>query len=108
DGSVIVTVTGEMTASDAGKGERFVIKYILSEDTFVIEAVCDEKESSLIIPVISREKEQAELEFSPIGGMLAVKHVYPMERAKTFHCRIWIEEIVSDRCGHLSVSVSCS
>ena len=92
DGSVIVTVTGEMTASDAGKGERFGIKYILSEDTFVIEAVCDEKESSLIIPVVSRKKEQTELEFSPIGGMLAEKHVYPMKPAETFRCRIWVEK----------------
>lgn len=92
DTSIAVTAAGNMTASDAGKGGAFVIRYVLSGDAFVIETECDEKESSLILPRVARDGEQTELVFSPVGGMLAVEHIYPMRRAETLRCEIRVGE----------------
>ncbi len=92
DTSIVVTAAGNMTASDTGKGGAFAIWYVLSEDAFVIEAECDEKESSLILPRVARDGEQAEVVFSPVGGMLAVEHIYPMRRAETLRCEIRVGE----------------
>lgn len=111
DTAIIVTVIGRMTASDTSQGGTFVIKYVLSEDTFVIEADCDEEESRLIIPIVSWEGKQEELEFSPVGGMLTVKNVYPMTKAKTFRCKIHVESktvISTTLCSEITGNANSS
>lgn len=89
--SLFVTVSGKMTASDGSQGEAFTLKYELSEKTFVIEACCEEKESSLIVPRVSQGEKQENSEFSPIGGMQAVRICFPMTETASARCEICIE-----------------
>ena len=89
---LLVTVSGNMTASDDSVGEAFTLKYEMSEEAFVMEARCDEREADLIIPKVSQGKNREELEFSPVGGMQAVKRCLPMAEGESVRCIICMDE----------------
>jgi len=89
---LLVTVSGKMTASDDSVGEAFNLQYEMSEDAFVIEAHCDEKRASLIIPRVIREENGEESEFSPVGGMRAVKICLSMAEKEPVRCIISIDK----------------
>lgn len=86
--SLLVTVSGKMTASDDSLGGAFSIKYEMREDAFLIEACCEEKGAELIVPQVSQGRNGEVREFSPIGGMQAVKICLPMAEKESVRCTI--------------------
>ena len=88
---LLVKVSGRMTASDETQGEPFTLRYEMSEETFVMEACCSEEEANLIIPGISQDREEA-AEFSPVGGMRAVKVYLPMVEKEPVRCTMHMNE----------------
>lgn len=89
---LLVTASGRMTASDDSVGEAFVLRYEMSENTFVMEACCNEREACLIIPKVSRKGGGAATEFSPVGGMQAVKVCLPMVKGDPVRCVLSVDQ----------------
>lgn len=83
-----VMVSGRMTASDGSIGEAFTLRYEMSESAFVVEAWCEEGEACLVIPKVSRKGDGTATEFSPVGGMQAVRISLPMRKGDPVRCTL--------------------
>ena len=75
--NICVYVTGRMTAGDGSQGKSYTIQYQFGTEQFKINAFCEEDNSILIIPEITKEKRKGNFRFSPVGGMLAVEIKIP-------------------------------